>query len=97
MADRIQLLQWQGHHANPVGAYVSIHALEPDDTLDAGDYAGIYRSNDRWAVWGLVRKGRKVSVWHGPSGPDFGLYDTVAEALAAIEIDSIRPLAARTR
>ena len=95
ITDRIQAVQWEASHANPAGAFLDIHNRRPDDAPEVGDYIGIYRAYDRWAVWGVARDGAKITVWHGPSGADLGSFSTMAAALAAVCIDSIRPRAGR--
>ena len=90
-------MQWEANHANPAGAWLEIHDRRQDDAPEVGDYIGIYRAYDRWAVWGLARDGSKITVWHGPSGVDLGSFSTIADALAAVCINSIQPRVGRKK
>lgn len=95
MRDRIQALEWAANYANPAGARLEIHGQLFEDAPDIGDYIGIYRAHDQWLVWGAARDGAAITVWHGPSGNDFGAFDTMKDALAALCVNSIQPRASR--
>jgi hypothetical protein len=95
MRDRIQALEWAANHASPAGARLEIHGQLFDDAPEIGDYVGIYRAHDQWLVWGAARNGAAITVWHGPSGSDFGAFDTMKDALAALCVNSIQPRAVR--
>jgi hypothetical protein len=97
VTDRIQAAQWEASHAYPAGARLEIHDRRWDDAPEVGDYIGIYRADDRWAVWGVARNGATITVWHGPSGADLGSFNTMAAALAAVCISSIQPRARRKK
>jgi hypothetical protein len=91
MLDRIHALEWNITHAAPAGARLAIHDRRGDDGPEVGDYIGIYRADDRWAVWGVARDGALITVWHGPSGSDLGSFSTMKDALAAVPASSIQP------
>lgn len=80
--DRIHALNW--NMTNAAGAWLAIHARRDDDAPEVGEYLGIYRANERWAVWGAARQGGVITVWHGPSGSDLGRFPSMKDALAAV-------------
>lgn len=87
--DRIHALDWDMTNAAPAGARLAIHARRDDDAPEVGEYLGIYRANERWAVWGAARQGCMITVWHGPSGSDLGQFPSMKDALAAVSDASI--------
>ena len=89
--DRLQAMSWNETKAAPAGARLIIFARQPEDGPEVGDYIGIYRADDRWAVWGAARNGDIVTVWHGPSGSDIGTFRSMEEALGAVSSASIQP------
>jgi hypothetical protein len=91
MMDRIHALEWEAAHANPAGARLEFHARQQDDMPEIGDYIGIYRAHEPWLVWGAARDRDTVTVWHGPSGADYGTFKSMKEALAALGSESIQP------
>ncbi len=91
MQDRMQALEWEAAHANPAGARLETHSRRPDDAPELGDYIGIYRAHEPWLIWGVARHSTGITVWHGPSGTDFGTFETMKGALAAIGAESIQP------
>ncbi len=95
MLDRIQALEWEVAHANPARARLEIHGSQFDDAPELGDYIGVYRADEPWLVWGATRNGASITVWHGPSGTDFGAFDSMKDALAALCAQSILPRAGR--
>ena len=91
VADRVHAMTWNETIAAPAGARLTIFARQPDDGPEVGDYIGIYRADDRWAVWGATRDGGVITVWHGPSGADIGTFNSMEEALAEVPSASIAP------
>ena len=89
--DRMDAMAWDTAQAGPAGASLTIHDRQPADAPEVGDYLGIYRANDRWAVWGVAREGAVIKIWHGPSGADLGSFANMRHALAAIGLASIQP------
>ena len=68
--DRLQALDWNVATAAQAGAHLVIHDRQHDDAPEVSDYIGIYRADDRWAVWGLAREGREVELFTClPVGP----------------------------
>lgn len=95
--DRIDALAWNDATAAPAGASFTIHDRDAADSPEVGDYIGIYRAGERWAVWGAARQDVAITVWHRPSGSDLGCFATMQEALAAVPIASLHPATAGRR
>jgi hypothetical protein len=97
MMDRIHALEWAAAHASPAGARLEFHGQQADNGPEIGDYIGIYRAHEPWLVWGAARDGDTITVWHGPNGSDFGTFDSMKDALAALCAKSIQPRASTAR
>jgi len=59
--------------------------IDPAEDPDIGDFLMVYRSSEPWAAWGVARRGDAVLLWRCADGADIGTFETVAEALGAIE------------
>lgn len=90
LGDRIQALEWHKGETAPAGARLVIHERQLDDAPEVGDYIGIYRADECWALWGAARQGASITVWHGPSGSDLGHFTSMRDALAAVSCNFVR-------
>jgi len=65
--------------------YRMVVCIDPAEDDDIGDFLMVYRRTEPWASWGVARRGARVLLWRCADGADIGTFETVGEALGAIE------------
>lgn len=89
--DRIEILAW-AEEARVYGYdRVVVRERHPQDDPQIGDFLAIYRTDEKWAAWGVARNGASLRVWRCGSGADLGVFDNIEAALAAILAASPTP------
>jgi hypothetical protein len=82
--DKVDVCRWEVAHSLPrISRVVIFDRVE----TDAGtvDFVLVYGADSPWARWGLARRGGAVTLWRCSDGDDLGVFETMAEALAALE------------
>ena len=84
--DRIEALEWRTTCAvQETGlARLDIHAEHPGDDQETCDLLLLYRRDERWARWGVVRRADRIGVWRCADGADLGCFETMRQALDAL-------------
>jgi hypothetical protein len=84
LRDKVHVCRWETECSLPQIARVVIY-----DHVEMGsdpvDFVLVYGADSPWARWGLARRGREVTLWQCSNGFDLGTFETMAEALAALE------------
>ncbi len=90
--DRKELLQWQVGRARL--RRLRCFYQEPGTLGDQQDldFAQVYRPAAQWASWGLARVCTGVLVWECARGTDLGVFASLAEALACVELHAGEPI-----
>ncbi len=84
LLDRTQALRWQADEADRRGVRLAIYHRRQDDPPEIGDFVSIYRQNERFAAWGVARRGPSLRLWRSATGADIGEFATMREALAVV-------------
>ena len=80
--DRITLHQ----HRDQLEAAGYRYVAHPERSPDGAPYdlVQLFRGDESWSTWCLVRRGERLHAWRCADGADLALFTTMIEALAAL-------------
>jgi hypothetical protein len=89
--DKVDVCRWEVACALPQIARVVIYDHVRTEANPV-DFVLVYGADSPWARWGLARRGSEVILWRCSNGADLGTFETMVEALTALEHHASAPM-----
>ncbi len=89
--DRMAFLLWQVGGARLRRLQAVIHDAETSGDTPDHEFAQIYEPAAQWASWGVARVGCGILVWDCARNTDLGVFNSVGEAIACVELHAGEP------